>query len=51
MNSFFKEAIQLSYKLHLFDSKFYQEFDGFDIFRQKLTLWVKAHTLQAHSEW
>ena len=35
-----KEAAQLSDKLHLFTSKFYQEFDGVDIFCQKLTLLV-----------
>ena len=33
-----KEAVQLSDKLHLFNSKFYHEFDGVDIFCQKLNL-------------
>ena len=33
-----KETVQLSDKLCLFDSKFYHEFDGVDIFCQKLTL-------------
>ena len=35
---YFKEAVQLSDKLRLFDSKFYNKFDGVDIFCQKLTL-------------
>ena len=34
----YKEAVQLSDKLHLFNIKFYQEFDGVDILCQKLTL-------------
>ena len=33
-----KESVQLSDKLRLFNSKFYQEFDGVNIFCQKLTL-------------
>ena len=33
-----KEAVQLSDKLPLFNSKFYHEFDGVNIFCQKLTL-------------
>ena len=33
-----KEAVQLSDKLGLFDSKFSHEFDGVNIFCQKLTL-------------
>ena len=33
-----KEAVQLSDKLPLFNSKFYHEFDGVDIFCPKLTL-------------
>ena len=34
----FKEVVQLLDKLPLFNSKFYHEFDGVDIFCQKLTL-------------
>ena len=33
-----KEAVKLSGKLRLFNSKFYQEFDDVNIFCQKLTL-------------
>ena len=33
-----KEAVQLSDKLRLFNSKFYHEFDGVNICCQKLTL-------------
>ena len=33
----FKEAVQLSDKLPLFNSKFYQEFDGLNFVCQKLT--------------
>ena len=33
-----KEAVQLSDKLRLFNSKFYHEFDGVDNFWQKWTL-------------
>ena len=36
-----KEAAQLSDKLHLFTSKFYQEFDGVNIFCQKLALMAR----------
>ena len=33
-----KEAVQLSDKLHIFNSKFYQEFHSVNIFCQKLIL-------------
>ena len=39
-----REAVQLSDKLRLFNSKFYHEFDGVNIFCQKLTLLREGHS-------